>query len=79
LLARVGTGDHRGVDVDLTGLGYVSSSGIALLLETAVAASRAGRTLAVVTTEGSAPARILALSGFSGVSTHEALTVREVR
>jgi anti-anti-sigma factor len=78
LLARIGTEDHRGLDIDLTGLAYVSSSGIALLLQAAAAAARAGRTMAVVTRENSAPARILALSGLYGVSAHDALTVREV-
>jgi len=59
-------------------LGYLSSSGIALLLEAAVVAANAGRSVAVVAEEGSAPARILELSGLSGVSTGRNLVVRTV-
>jgi anti-anti-sigma factor len=48
--------------VDLTGVRYLSSAGVALLAE---AASRAGSRLSLVVTEASAPARVLELSGLS--------------
>ncbi|MFS8096958.1 SpoIIE family protein phosphatase [Lentzea alba] len=55
--------DRRPVDIDLTALGYLSSSGIALLLEAAYLAQRTGRTFGVTSLGGSAPDRILTLSG----------------
>ncbi|MBB5960683.1 anti-anti-sigma factor [Saccharothrix tamanrassetensis] len=63
LLARIAADDDRAVEVDLTGLGYLSSSGVALLLEAAAAASGHNRSFTITTTPGSAPARILDLSG----------------
>lgn len=43
LLAHIGSRPHGPVEIDLTGLGYLSSSGVALLLEAAAGctASRA--------------------------------------
>ncbi|HWO58838.1 MAG TPA: SpoIIE family protein phosphatase [Umezawaea sp.] len=78
VLDRVGDAARPRTDVDLTGLGYLSSSGIALLLEAATAAASAGRSMTVLAEEGSAPARILELSGLSGVSTGRNLVVRTV-
>lgn len=79
VLSRIATSGHRRVDVDLTGLGYLSSSGIALLLDAVAASSRAGVTMAVLAAEGTAPARILTLSGLHGMSTGEDLVVHTVR
>jgi anti-anti-sigma factor len=79
VLDRIGSTGSPRTDVDLTGLSYLSSSGIALLLEAAATAARAGRSLAVLAKEGSAPARILELSGLTGVSTGQDLAVRTVR
>jgi anti-anti-sigma factor len=64
------TDDQRPVDVDLTALGYLSSSGIALLLEAAYLVQRTGRVFRVTSLSGSAPDRILTLSGLG-----DALTV----
>jgi anti-anti-sigma factor len=78
VLDRIGGAAAPRTDVDLTGLSYLSSSGVALLLEAATTAARVGRTMAVLAKEGSAPARILELSGLSGVSTGQDLVVRTV-
>ena len=52
--------------VDLTGVRYLSSAGVALLAE----ASRiAGAGLSIVVAEGSAPARVCALTGFASAMT----------
>jgi anti-anti-sigma factor len=56
-------GDRRPVDLDLTAPGYLSSSGIALLLEAAYLAQRTGRAFGVTSLSGSAPDRILTLAG----------------
>jgi anti-anti-sigma factor len=48
--------------VDLTGAGYVSSAGVALLAE---ARAIAGPRLSVIVTTGSAPARLLQLAGLT--------------
>ncbi|KOV83254.1 SpoIIE family protein phosphatase [Nocardia sp. NRRL S-836] len=63
LLTRVDVADERPVVLDLTGLAYLSSSGVALLLQATACANERGRALTVVATGGSAPARILDLSG----------------
>ncbi|MEU7474741.1 SpoIIE family protein phosphatase [Lentzea sp. NPDC042327] len=63
LLARVGAADDRPVQVDLTDLDYLSSSGIALLLHAKASAAAHGRALTLLAAAGSAPARILHLSG----------------
>ncbi len=63
LLARVDVEDERPVVLDLTGLAYLSSSGVALLLQAMACARERGRTPTLVATGGSAPARILDLSG----------------
>ncbi|SEQ91105.1 anti-anti-sigma factor [Lentzea xinjiangensis] len=63
LLARIDVADQRPVEVDLTGLDYLSSSGIALLLQALSCARARGRTMSLVAASGSAPARILDLSG----------------
>ncbi|MGX7828904.1 SpoIIE family protein phosphatase [Actinokineospora sp. 24-640] len=79
LLAAIGADDARPVDVDLTDVGYLSSSGIALLLAAATTATAAGRALTVLVTETGAPARVLALSGLHGLTTttdQDALTIR---
>ncbi|HEX7304639.1 SpoIIE family protein phosphatase [Lentzea sp.] len=65
LLRRVDVADERPVEVDLTGLDYLSSSGIALLLQALTRAEGRGRSLSLVAAEGSAPARILDLSGLA--------------
>ncbi|MFT7841013.1 SpoIIE family protein phosphatase [Saccharothrix sp. BKS2] len=62
LLARVRGGS---VDLDLTGLEYLSSSGVALLLEAAATARDAGHRMTWTLRPGSAPARIVQLSGLS--------------
>jgi anti-anti-sigma factor len=49
--------------VDLTGVRYLSSAGVALLAE---AAGRAGSALSLVVAEGSPPARVLELTGLAG-------------
>lgn len=68
LLGHVNSsGDRRAIGLDLTGLGYLSSSGVALLLEVAEHARGAGRELKTITLAGSAPDRILALSGLRDV------------
>ncbi|ANZ39827.1 hypothetical protein BBK82_31065 [Lentzea guizhouensis] len=65
LLTQITTSDPRPVNVDLTAVRYISSSGIALLIEAMTAAHDRGRALTVTTAPGSAPARILALSGLA--------------
>ncbi|WP_285640331.1 SpoIIE family protein phosphatase [Lentzea sp. NBRC 102530] len=67
VLDRVSAVDPRPLHLDLTGLGYLSSSGVALLLEAEASARNAGRTIRVITRSGSAPDRILALSGLGDV------------
>lgn len=62
LLARVRGGS---VDLDLTSLDYLSSSGIALLLEAVAAARGAGHRMTWTLRPGSAPARIVELSGLA--------------
>ncbi|MGM1060697.1 SpoIIE family protein phosphatase [Saccharothrix sp. Mg75] len=76
LLSRVEGSDHRPVEVDLTGLHYLSSSGIALLLDTSEAATRAGRPLTVLVAEGSAPARVLSIAGLEDLGLPGPLVVR---
>ncbi|MFD1148673.1 SpoIIE family protein phosphatase [Saccharothrix hoggarensis] len=78
LLSRVGDTDQRPVDVDLTGLRYLGSSGIALLLDVSEAATRAGRALTVLVSEGSAPARALSVAGLDDGDLAESLIVRTV-
>ncbi|SDF74718.1 anti-anti-sigma factor [Lentzea fradiae] len=63
LLSRIDVADDRPVELDLTRLGYLSSSGIALLLRASACAQARGRTMTLVAAGGSAPARILDLSG----------------
>jgi len=79
LLAAVDAAGGRPVEVDLTGVNYLSSSGIALLLDVATTARTAGRRLTVVVTEGSAPARVLALSGLYGLADEAGGTALAVR
>ncbi|QFZ24222.1 PAS domain S-box protein [Saccharothrix syringae] len=79
LLARVGGADHRPVVLDLTDLRYLSSSGIALLLDAAASAARAGRALTVVVAEGSPPARVLDIAGLDHLDPVESLAVRTTR
>ncbi|MET8763174.1 SpoIIE family protein phosphatase [Lentzea sp. NPDC004782] len=68
LLGHVdGSADRRAIGLDLTGLGYLSSSGVALLLELAEHARGARRELETITLAGSAPDRVLALSGLRDV------------
>ncbi|QFZ19516.1 SpoIIE family protein phosphatase [Saccharothrix syringae] len=76
LLARIDAADRRPVEVDLTGVGYVSSSGIALLLAASAQAALVERDLIVVVEEGSAPARVLTMSGLRGVAGNDAFRVR---
>ncbi|WP_439658419.1 SpoIIE family protein phosphatase [Lentzea sp. HUAS TT2] len=63
LLARIDTPDGRPVEIDLSGLRYLSSSGVALLLEASAHAKERGRLLSVAAQRNGAPARILELSG----------------
>ncbi|SDO37612.1 SpoIIE family protein phosphatase [Lentzea jiangxiensis] len=63
LLSRIDVADPRPVEVDLTGLRYLSSSGVALLLQAMAAARGRGRELTLVA--AGAPARILELSGLA--------------
>lgn len=63
LLDRIGVREDQPVEVDLTGVGYLSSSGIALLLQAMVCAEEHGRVLSLVAK--GAPARVLDLSGLS--------------
>lgn len=76
LLGKVSGGEGRPVEIDLTSLAYLSSSGIALLLEAAATAARVGRRLTVTAAEGTAPARILGLSGLDGAPA-STLTIRK--
>ncbi|GAA1311184.1 SpoIIE family protein phosphatase [Saccharothrix xinjiangensis] len=76
VMSRVaGTGD-RAVEIDLTDVRYLSSSGIALLLDAAAAATRAGRAVTVVVAEGAAPDRVLSLSGLHGLDSAGSLVIR---
>jgi anti-anti-sigma factor len=75
LASRIGAADHRPVEIDLSQVHYLSSSGIALLLEAAATATRTGRALTVLAIDGTPPARILTLSGLHGLTT-DALAVR---
>lgn len=63
LLTRIDVTDPRPVELDLTRLGYLSSSGVALLLRASACARGRGREITLVAAGGSAPARILDLSG----------------
>lgn len=65
LLESIDTADERPVQVDLTGLAYLSSSGVALLLQASASARRRGRVITLVARRSSAPARILELSGLA--------------
>ncbi|GGM75023.1 bifunctional protein kinase/phosphatase [Lentzea pudingi] len=65
LLERVDAADERPIEVDLTGVGYLSSSGVALLLQAMLRAKERGRVMSLVATGSSAPARILDLSGLA--------------
>ena len=53
--------------VDLTGVRYLSSAGVALLAEAAGLAGAAGRAVSLVVAAGSAPARVLELTGLDTV------------
>ncbi|TQM79178.1 anti-anti-sigma factor [Saccharothrix saharensis] len=75
LTARIDSADPRPVEINLGEVAYLSSSGIALLLEAAAAATRARRALTVHAVEGTPPARVLSLSGLHGL-TGDALAVR---
>ncbi|MET0136534.1 MAG: SpoIIE family protein phosphatase [Kibdelosporangium sp.] len=78
LLAQIDVPDRRRVGIDLTALGYLSSSGIALLLEAAKTAAHTGRELTVTAAGGSPVARILTLSGLQGSAPGGGLTVHLV-
>jgi anti-anti-sigma factor len=65
LLSRVEAADDRPIEVDLSGLDYLSSSGVALLLQALASAKEHGRVLSIVAGTRSAPARILDLSGLA--------------
>ncbi|ANN18898.1 PAS sensor protein [Amycolatopsis orientalis] len=77
LLHRIETADAPELTVDLTGVRYLSSCGIALLLDAAALASGQNTTLTVLTTEGSMPLRILEIAGLTGPGS-DALTVETV-
>ncbi|WP_410644335.1 SpoIIE family protein phosphatase [Amycolatopsis sp. lyj-346] len=74
VLHRVEATASREAIVDLTGLRYLSSCGVALLLDAAALTKRRGATLTVRAAAGSAPLRILELAGLAGTATG-ALTV----
>ncbi|MET9225756.1 SpoIIE family protein phosphatase [Lentzea sp. NPDC003310] len=65
LLERIDTPDERPVELDLTGVGYLSSSGVALLLQAFRRAEERGRVLTLVAEASGAPARVLELSGIA--------------
>jgi anti-anti-sigma factor len=67
LLAGIARGAGS-FEVDLTEVAYLSSAGIAVLIEATEAAAAAGRTMSVTARAGTPPARILELSGLSAVS-----------
>ncbi|ROP41744.1 SpoIIE family protein phosphatase [Saccharothrix texasensis] len=75
LTAGIDSVDPRPVEIDLGQVGYLSSSGIALLLDAAATAHRAHRALTVHAVEGTAPARVLSLSGLHGL-TADTLSLR---
>jgi anti-anti-sigma factor len=75
ILGHIEATDRRHVDIDLTKLSYLSSCGIALLLEAGENAGRAGKTLTVTTTENTPPERILTLSGLRTTSHNGTRTV----
>jgi anti-anti-sigma factor len=64
LLAALGPGE---LVLDLSGAGYVSSAGVAMLMELAAAAQERGTRLAVRVTPGSPLARVLDLTGLGAV------------
>lgn len=72
LLMRVEAADDRPIELDLSGLDYLSSSGVALLLQALGSAKERGRVLSIVAGAGSAPARILDLSGLAHTTRHPA-------
>jgi anti-anti-sigma factor len=74
VLRRVEATTSREVVVDLAGLRYLSSCGVALLLDAAALTKRGGAALKVRAVAGSAPLRILELAGLADSPT-EALTV----
>jgi ABC-type transporter Mla MlaB component len=63
-----GSSGQASMTVDLTGVGYLSSAGVALLAEVAAVA---GPALSLLVAAGSAPARVCALTGLA-----DALPVR---
>jgi anti-anti-sigma factor len=67
LLAGLARG-HGPFEVDLTGVEYLSSAGIAVLIEITEEAGRMSRPVAVTARAGTPPARILELSGLAAVS-----------
>ncbi len=69
VLHRVEATTSREVVVDLTALRYLSSCGVALLLDAAALAKRRGAGLTVRAVAGSAPLRILELAGLTGTAT----------
>ncbi|KZB79231.1 SpoIIE family protein phosphatase [Amycolatopsis regifaucium] len=77
LLHRIETADAPELTIDLTGVRYLSSCGIALLLDAAGLASGLDTTLTVLTTAGSMPLRILELAGLTGPGS-DPLTVETV-
>jgi anti-anti-sigma factor len=64
LLAALGPGE---LVLDLCGVGYASSAGVAMLMELAAAARERGTRLAVRVAPGSALARVLDLTGLGAV------------
>ncbi|WET82435.1 SpoIIE family protein phosphatase [Amycolatopsis sp. QT-25] len=77
LLHRIEATDVPELTIDLTGVRYLSSCGIALLLDAAALASGLDTALTVLATAGSMPLRILELAGLTG-SDSDPLTIETV-
>jgi anti-anti-sigma factor len=77
VLRGVEAAGSRNPVVDLTGLRYLSSCGVALLLDTAALAEAQGSVLTARATNGSAPLRILQIAGLADNS-GRSLTVKAV-
>jgi anti-anti-sigma factor len=76
LLAHL-TATDRPTAIDLTHLRYLSSSGIALLLDAAAVHAKTNQTLTVLVRENTPPARILALSGLNSTLTVHTILTQE--
>ncbi|MEV6823752.1 SpoIIE family protein phosphatase [Amycolatopsis sp. NPDC051102] len=68
VLHHLDTTAAAGIDIDIAGVTYLSSCGIALLLDSAGLAKRRGISLTVRCRAGSPPLRILELAGLAGTA-----------